>query len=117
MNTYTYSEIEFETICGIVRNILRSDGTYIPLDPANSDYQRYLRWLENPDDEHIKVMANFEKMQAENLKIQEAVAAELQAEKDRQSKLLAEIEQAAKEMALKINTPEPPTEQTQEGEE
>ena len=23
----------------------------IPNDPANSDYQRYLRWLENPDDE------------------------------------------------------------------
>ena len=21
----------------------------IPTDPANSDYQRYLRWLENPD--------------------------------------------------------------------
>ena len=21
----------------------------IPCDPANSDYQRYLRWLENPD--------------------------------------------------------------------
>lgn len=21
----------------------------IPSDPANSDYQRYLRWLENPD--------------------------------------------------------------------
>ena len=21
----------------------------IPDDPANSDYQRYLRWLENPD--------------------------------------------------------------------
>ncbi len=21
----------------------------IPKDPANSDYQRYLRWLENPD--------------------------------------------------------------------
>lgn len=21
----------------------------IPNDPANSDYQRYLRWLENPD--------------------------------------------------------------------
>lgn len=21
----------------------------IPADPANSDYQRYLRWLENPD--------------------------------------------------------------------
>lgn len=23
----------------------------IPTDPANSDYQRYLRWLENPDAE------------------------------------------------------------------
>lgn len=22
---------------------------WIPTDPANSDYQRYLRWLENPD--------------------------------------------------------------------
>lgn len=22
---------------------------HIPTDPANSDYQRYLRWLENPD--------------------------------------------------------------------
>ena len=27
------------------------DGTksWIPLDESNSDYQRYLRWLENPD--------------------------------------------------------------------
>ncbi len=23
----------------------------IPKDPSNSDYQRYLRWLENPDAE------------------------------------------------------------------
>jgi len=32
--------------------IVRNDGetvTSFMKDPANSDYQRYLRWLENPD--------------------------------------------------------------------
>ena len=27
------------------------DDALIPFDPANSDYQRYLRWLENPEAE------------------------------------------------------------------
>ena len=26
---------------------------FIPCDPANSDYQRYLAWLENPEAEHF----------------------------------------------------------------
>ena len=27
-------------------SVLRSDGWSIPFDPANTDYQAYLRWLE-----------------------------------------------------------------------
>ena len=28
----------------------------IPIDPANSDYQRYLRWLENPEAEETPII-------------------------------------------------------------
>jgi hypothetical protein len=45
---YTYEEITSD-LGGVI--ILRSDGANIPIDPANSDYQRYLRWLENPNEE------------------------------------------------------------------
>lgn len=30
---------------GTLMQILRSDGWAIPLDPANTDYQAYLKWL------------------------------------------------------------------------
>ena len=31
---------------GNPRNVFRSDGWAIPFDPANTDYQAYLKWLE-----------------------------------------------------------------------
>jgi hypothetical protein len=43
-------ETNSEWKCVIRHN---EDGSIssIPLDPANSDYQRYLKWLENPEAE------------------------------------------------------------------
>ena len=38
--TYTYTEVLDET--GQLIAVNRSDGWWIPADPANSDYQRYL---------------------------------------------------------------------------
>jgi hypothetical protein len=32
-------------------SIYKEGVGHIPTDPANSDYQRYLRWLENPEAE------------------------------------------------------------------
>ena len=46
MEKYTYEIINAGQIDEV---ILRSDGVCIPKNKANSDYQRYLRWLENPD--------------------------------------------------------------------
>jgi hypothetical protein len=38
---------------GTVTIVAETDGyiSYIPIDPANSDYQAYLAWLEDPNAE------------------------------------------------------------------
>jgi hypothetical protein len=44
MEQYTYEVIQTELGQKIIR---RSDGAFIPNDPANSDYQTYLKSLED----------------------------------------------------------------------
>jgi hypothetical protein len=43
--------VEIETPMGNTIIQYEEDGVLysIPKDPANTDYQRYLRWLENPN--------------------------------------------------------------------
>lgn len=49
--TITYEEVTSELSGNKVIARTNADGSisYIPINDANSDYQRYLRWLENPD--------------------------------------------------------------------
>jgi hypothetical protein len=47
----TYEVIEWNDKETIKRTNVDGTETWIPADPANSDYQRYLRWLENPEAE------------------------------------------------------------------
>ena len=48
----TYEIVDYTTY--IKRNNNDGSTTWIPLEPANSDYQRYLRWVENPNEvEHL----------------------------------------------------------------
>ena len=53
MSQYTYEIIE----SGLHKIVLRSDGACIPMVESNSDYQRYLRWLENPNAEESAPIA------------------------------------------------------------
>ena len=38
--------IEYKDKNGVILCVNRSDGWSIPADPANTDYQAYLAWLE-----------------------------------------------------------------------
>ena len=44
--TYTYQLLNNPLTNKQINIILRSDGACIPFDPANTDYQAYLTWLE-----------------------------------------------------------------------
>ena len=41
MITYKLQKNSF----GEIYSVFRSDGWHIPFDPANTDYQEYLKWL------------------------------------------------------------------------
>lgn len=43
MNEYAYTKIIVDENWTVIS---RNDGLFIPLDPVNSDYQAYLKWLE-----------------------------------------------------------------------
>jgi hypothetical protein len=45
---YTYKQIHLDPTAKIIstNHVLRSDNAIIPFDPANTDYQEYLKWLE-----------------------------------------------------------------------
>jgi hypothetical protein len=51
MSNYEIRKLQFPDRDNLVR--IDDDGKewVIPMDESNSDYQRYLRWLENPDAE------------------------------------------------------------------
>jgi hypothetical protein len=48
MRQYEFQKDDFDNVCAIT---IVGENISIPLDPANSDYQRYLKWLENPEAE------------------------------------------------------------------
>ena len=48
---YTYEIVTAKNASTLKRTDANGEIVWIPINEANSDYQRYLRWLENPDAE------------------------------------------------------------------
>jgi len=46
MQNFDYKQAKYVDGTISISAILRSDGTSIPFDPDNTDYQAYLKWLE-----------------------------------------------------------------------
>jgi hypothetical protein len=60
MTQLIYKELE-TTMAEVTSKVIQRtdpDGLiwFIPIDEANSDYQRYLRWVENPDAEEANYL-------------------------------------------------------------
>lgn len=49
--TINYEEVKTDFSHTIKKTELDGKIWWIPIDESNSDYQAYLRWLENPDAE------------------------------------------------------------------
>jgi hypothetical protein len=41
-----------ELVYGEPNAVIRSDGTWIPFDPDNTDYQAYLKWLDGYEQQY-----------------------------------------------------------------
>jgi hypothetical protein len=54
--TYTYEVKKLGGENGLEIIYRIEDGAWIPKDEANSDYQRYLKWLENPNAEEVNYL-------------------------------------------------------------
>ena len=48
MRQYEIQKDDFGNACAVT---IVGENISIPMNPANSDYQRYLAWLENPEAE------------------------------------------------------------------